>query len=183
MAARKALSKKTRFEVFKRDGFKCMYCGAHPPSVLLHVDHIDPVALGGKNDMDNLVTSCQPCNQGKSATPLSAVPQSLADKAAEAVERESQIKGYQDVMAAARERIDDQSWDVAEVFMAHFSEDTFRKDWRVSIKSFVEQLGLHECLGAMEKALAKKRHSKTGAFSYFCGICWNKIREQKGSNA
>jgi 5-methylcytosine-specific restriction endonuclease McrA len=29
MAAKRAgLSKKTRFEVFKRDGFRCQYCGA-----------------------------------------------------------------------------------------------------------------------------------------------------------
>lgn len=27
--ARKSISKKLRFDVFKRDGFKCQYCGAH----------------------------------------------------------------------------------------------------------------------------------------------------------
>lgn len=27
MAERKNISTKTRFEVFKRDGFKCQYCG------------------------------------------------------------------------------------------------------------------------------------------------------------
>lgn len=45
--ARKAISKKTRFEVFKRDRFTCQYCGATPPGVLLHIDHIHPVAEGG----------------------------------------------------------------------------------------------------------------------------------------
>lgn len=40
-----ALGKKTRFEVFKRDGFKCMYCGAHPPEAILEVDHLK--ARGG----------------------------------------------------------------------------------------------------------------------------------------
>lgn len=43
---RKAISTRTRFEVFKRDGFKCLYCGRTPPSVLLHVDHIIPVCSG-----------------------------------------------------------------------------------------------------------------------------------------
>ena len=28
---RKTISKKTRFEVFKRDSFKCQYCGASAP--------------------------------------------------------------------------------------------------------------------------------------------------------
>jgi 5-methylcytosine-specific restriction endonuclease McrA len=40
---RKPLSKKLRFEVFKRDGFSCQYCGAHPPDVLLEIDHVIPV--------------------------------------------------------------------------------------------------------------------------------------------
>lgn len=46
-APRKAISKKTRFDVFKRDGFTCQYCGAHPPEVVLHIDHIIAVAEGG----------------------------------------------------------------------------------------------------------------------------------------
>lgn len=46
---RKAISTRTRFEVFKRDGFRCMYCGRTPPTVLLHVDHIIAVSNGGSN--------------------------------------------------------------------------------------------------------------------------------------
>lgn len=67
---RKALSKKTRFEIFKRDGFTCQYCGKQPPDVVLVVDHINPVANGGDNDQMNLVTSCETCNQGKGAVLL-----------------------------------------------------------------------------------------------------------------
>lgn len=37
MTKRKSISKKVRFEVFKRDGFSCQYCGATPPGALLHV--------------------------------------------------------------------------------------------------------------------------------------------------
>jgi 5-methylcytosine-specific restriction endonuclease McrA len=68
---RKALSKKIRFEVFKRDGFKCQYCGAAAPDVLLQVDHLSAVKLGGTNDLLNLVTACAGCNGGKGATALS----------------------------------------------------------------------------------------------------------------
>lgn len=50
MTKRKAISKKIRFEVFKRDSFTCQYCGEKAPDVILHVDHIDPVAKGGGKD-------------------------------------------------------------------------------------------------------------------------------------
>lgn len=65
MAKRKELTKKVRFEVFKRDSFKCMYCGDSAPETVLQVDHIKPVAKGGTNDILNLVTSCFGCNSGK----------------------------------------------------------------------------------------------------------------------
>jgi hypothetical protein len=62
---RKQITKKIRFEVFKRDSFKCQYCGATAPEVILHVDHIKPVSKGGLNELTNLITSCAPCNLGK----------------------------------------------------------------------------------------------------------------------
>lgn len=65
MAERKAIGKKIRFEVFKRDSFRCQYCGRSAPDVILEVDHIIPVAEGGKNDVMNLITSCRDCNRGK----------------------------------------------------------------------------------------------------------------------
>jgi len=71
MGERKALSKRTRFEVFKRDKFKCQYCGRSAPDIALHVDHVMPVSEGGGNEITNLVTSCAPCNLGKSNRLLS----------------------------------------------------------------------------------------------------------------
>ncbi len=63
---RKSLSKKIRFEVFKRDSFKCQYCGAEAPEVVLEVDHIDPISKDGADEMVNYITSCRACNAGKS---------------------------------------------------------------------------------------------------------------------
>ena len=68
---RKAISKRIRFEVFKRDSFTCQYCGKAAPDALLVIDHIKPVAKGGDNNIVNLVTSCDPCNSGKSDKSLS----------------------------------------------------------------------------------------------------------------
>lgn len=68
---RKSISKKLRFEVFKRDMFTCQYCGRKAPDVVLHIDHIKPVSKGGRNEIMNLVTSCIDCNLGKGAKTLS----------------------------------------------------------------------------------------------------------------
>jgi HNH endonuclease len=180
--ARKSLSKKLRFDVFKRDGFKCIYCGATPPSALLHVDHIVPVAGGGGNEIDNLVTACQPCNLGKSDTPLSVIPKSLKEKAVETQELEDQLQGYQSILSAMRCRIEDEAWEVADAFNeTHAPKSTsFRRDWLASIKRFIERLGLHETLVAMELATSRKPYSEGQCFRYFCGICWSKIKQMEG---
>ncbi len=59
------IGKALRFQVFRRDGFLCLYCGRRPPEVVLQVDHILPLARGGDTEPTNLVTCCSDCNQGK----------------------------------------------------------------------------------------------------------------------
>lgn len=179
MNVRKPISKTARFEVFKRDGFICQYCGSHPPQAILHVDHINPVKLGGDNKTDNLITSCSLCNLGKSATPLTAVPKSLAERAAEIQEREFQIAGYTAVMDAERQRIEDDAWRVAECLSAGASKG-YSTDNLNSIKHFVKRLGLHGVLDSCDYANSKYPWSENKAFRYFCGICWRKIREADG---
>lgn len=67
----RSISKKIRFEVFKRDSFTCQYCGHKAPDVVLQVDHVEPVSKGGTSQIFNLVTSCYDCNSGKSDRQLS----------------------------------------------------------------------------------------------------------------
>jgi|SRR5688572_95443 len=71
MAKRTGISKRLRFEVFKRDSFKCQYCGKGAPEVVLHIDHIAPAAKGGRDELVNLITACVECNAGKSDIALS----------------------------------------------------------------------------------------------------------------
>ena len=66
MAKRESISTRTRWKVLKRDNYTCQYCGQSAPDVVLHIDHITPVARGGRSTIDNLVTSCAKCNLGKS---------------------------------------------------------------------------------------------------------------------
>lgn len=172
---REPVSKKKRFDVFKRDGFKCQYCGATPPGVLLHVDHINPVANGGKSSIDNLITACEPCNLGKGARTLSEIPPSLSEMAAIAFEREAQIVGYNKALAASAKRIESESWDVAEIWMNHHAQKAIRKDFLRSIKSFIEKLPTPEVMDAMDRAVNKVR-GQDASFRYFCGICWTKIK-------
>lgn len=55
----------TRKNIFLRDGFRCMYCGARSPKVILELEHIVPRSRGGKNVWENLVAGCHECNQKK----------------------------------------------------------------------------------------------------------------------
>lgn len=71
MSDRKPIPKSVRFRVLQRDGFRCRYCGATPPDVVLHLDHVLAVARGGGNEEDNLITACLPCNIGKGVLPAS----------------------------------------------------------------------------------------------------------------
>ncbi len=62
------ISQKLRFEIFQRDKFTCQYCKRNRDNdgVKLHIDHIIPLSEGGKDEISNLITSCEDCNQGKS---------------------------------------------------------------------------------------------------------------------
>lgn len=178
--SRAPLSKRTRFEVFKRDGFTCQYCGAHPPDAILEADHIIPVCDGGSNEIGNLVTACFACNRGKADISLSVIPKSLAERADEVKEREEQIAGYREVMQAREDRIEEDVWRVADTLIPRASEEGMRRDHLLSIKRFNERLLLHDVLDAAEIAIARHT-SKRVRFLYFCGICWRKIREAEGA--
>ena len=65
----RAISDKLRYQVLKRDNFKCCACGASPakdPTIELHIDHIIPWSKGGETTIENLQTLCSKCNIGKS---------------------------------------------------------------------------------------------------------------------
>lgn len=52
----------TRFNLFLRDGFECVYCGS--PNELTF-DHLIPRRLGGKTHWENIVAACSKCNLKK----------------------------------------------------------------------------------------------------------------------
>lgn len=61
-----------RYQVLRRDRFRCLTCGRSPATDLdcvLHVDHVEPFSVGGKTRLDNLRSLCGPCNIGKGTGP------------------------------------------------------------------------------------------------------------------
>lgn len=54
----------TRQNVFKRDGYTCVYCGCKKRKTLT-IDHLIPKAKGGRDSFDNWVTACFRCNNEK----------------------------------------------------------------------------------------------------------------------
>lgn len=59
------ITAKKRFEILKRDDFRCKYCGRNWKDVSLEVDHIIPKKEWGKDTMENLITACRECNMWK----------------------------------------------------------------------------------------------------------------------
>ncbi|VUD67460.1 CRISPR-associated endonuclease Cas9 [Thalassocella blandensis] len=51
--------------LFKRDNFRCMYCGEKGDVRALTRDHIIPSSRGGKDIWENVVAACKRCNHYK----------------------------------------------------------------------------------------------------------------------
>lgn len=170
-----ALTKKQRFNVFKRDSFACQYCGATPPGSILEVDHIHPVSQGGSNHIDNLITSCFDCNRGKGAGLLSSVPESVTDRALIVAEKMEQLKAYEKLLKAKRKAEEAAINEVEEAMREEFPTKEFSQKFRESVRDFLQQLPAIELAGYMRKA-AGKCATADDAAKYFCGICWNVIK-------
>lgn len=149
---RKPLSKRIRFEVFKRDSFKCQYCGASAPDVLLHADHIKPVVEGGTNDITNLITSCLPCNLGKSDKLLNddSAIKKRKTQLDDLQERREQLdmmmewaQGLQDIKSQAVERLVSNWNNLAPGF-------TLSENGRQTIRKWIKKYTIEDILSAME---------------------------------
>jgi len=180
VAQRAKLGKKVRFNVFKRDAFTCQYCGSKPPAVVLEVDHIHPVSKGGTDEIDNLITACFDCNRGKSSGLLSAIPQSLEERAEQLREKHEQIKAYERLLKTIKRKEDADIDRVEDVFREYFNGFVFSENFRDSVRLFLQKLLRDEVESAMHKACSriKTRHE---AIKYFCGICWTMIRNNKNA--
>lgn len=179
-----SLSKRVRFEVFKRDLFTCQYCGRRPPDVVLEVDHVIARAEGGSDDPDNLCTSCFDCNRGKADKGLGEVQPAVDELARleamqEMAERARLAQQQADAVAAKREA-EQQSIDLVREWWRGIGGGDGAEFMESSIRTFLRRLTLDEILEAIHATERHwDRHPKTkvgDAWKYFCGCCWRLIK-------
>lgn len=172
-----AVSKRLRFEILRRDNHACRYCGGAAPEVKLVVDHVVPVTLGGSDESTNLVTACQDCNSGKSASaPDSSIvadvnAQSLLWSAAiaeAARRREREFQEFDELMRSLFER-----WQSARPHQ--FASADMPGDADSSIRQFIAAglttADLHDLI---DVALYSRASNK---WKYFCGCAWSRVKQ------
>lgn len=171
------VSKRTRYEVLKRDNHTCRYCGASAPDAILTVDHVTPVSLGGTDKPDNLVAACRDCNAGKASTAPDAelVAQVGEDdirwaeaikRAAEAMQREAEqpMKRYRWFLEEWR------GWDEDCTFLP--------EGWAKSVDHWIGAGLPKEVLSAcLMIALNNRSVAHRSVFAYMGGIARKKIEQ------
>ena len=180
-----AVSRRLRFEVLRRDGHTCRYCGAKAPDVALTVDHVIPETLGGGSEPANLVTACQPCNAGKSSiapgSPLVDDVEADALRWAKALETAA---WYRSIDLQVMDELVGQvgaSWLTWKV-NATGEKIPRPAGWEDSIERFIS-LGLtvDEMKRLIRKAMANDKVDPEETWRYFCGCCWRAITDLQES--
>jgi hypothetical protein len=176
-----AISKRTRYEVLRRDNHTCRYCGGSAPDVVLTVDHVTPIALGGTDDPGNLVAACKDCNAGKASTTPGA------DLVADVKQLDMQWAGAMRRVAAARGRQQKKRDAYVAEFDAKWQKWTIGgrpierpAGWRTSIERFYD-LGvpIAEVIQCVRVACGTDRIYADDAFRYFAGCVWRVVKEMQ----
>ena len=55
----------SRRNLYRRDSYRCQYCGRRCPTQELSIDHVIPRSKGGRTAWDNCVIACITCNVRK----------------------------------------------------------------------------------------------------------------------
>jgi hypothetical protein len=173
------ISKRLRFEVFKRDGFRCQYCGATAPEVVLHVDHITPVAAGGTTDLLNLVTSCAGCNLGKADKRLD--DSSVVTKTRVQLEELQARREQLEMLLAWREGLRGLAEDTVQSVRSYWEQLT--PGWSVNdngiakLRKWIQKFSVEEVLHAMDVAAVQylQRNSDQRITQDSWEEAWSKI--------
>lgn len=178
-----AVSKRLRFEIFRRDNFTCRYCGEAAPDVRLTVDHVIPDALGGTDEPSNLVTACADCNSGKtSVAPDAPLVDDVSQDAlrwGRAMERAAAIQADEQERFQAFLEWFHGEWDYWTV-----GPDKDRvplpTDYTQSLHRFFQQgLDPDFIAYAVTTSMQAPTVKVANTFRYFAGICWRHIEERQ----
>lgn len=180
--ARATLTKKIRFEVFKRDSFTCQYCGQMAPDVILEVDHINPVVNGGDNKLINLVTSCFDCNRGKGKRALTDKEEikKQQDQLKELNEKRKQLEmllQWRDELS----KFDDEKVSKIETKFKSMTDYYLNDKGRELAKKWIKEFGLIEILDCLEISVNqyfKGPESVDKAFNYIPRIASSRKKQK-----
>ena len=179
---RKPIPKKVRFEVFKRDSFRCQYCGNAAPDVLLEIDHIKPVKEGGTNDIINLLTACRDCNRGKGARLIddNSVIEKQRRQLEELNERRLQLEMMMEWRGGLRD-LEDRQIDIIESRLSEATGSYLTERGRASYRRALRKYGLPLMLDSVDAAISQyllfdedgkpMDESVTKVFDYVIKIC------------
>lgn len=175
------IGKRKRFEIFKRDGFVCQYCGMRPPDVVLEIDHIDPRAEGGSDDEINLITACYDCNRGKSAKRLGEIrPRPDADLAYLQIQQElAEAKRYLEATRVREELYQEVKQTLAELWCDRFEVEDVPIDsqWRNWLRHFSpEEIESAITITAIRMGSRWTRYSQL--IKYVSGVLWRGKEER-----
>lgn len=184
MAKRKTITKKLRFEVFKRDNFTCQYCGRMAPDVILEIEHVNPVSKGGDNNILNLVTSCQDCNSGKSDRLLSdnQVIKQQQTQLKELNERREQLKLLVQ-WKKELENLDNEQVDIIEDMLESVTGHGFTEYGRNEMKKDIKKYGINEIIESTKLSISQyyrddDKQSITKVFNYIRRIAACRVKSK-----
>ncbi|NLJ38093.1 MAG: HNH endonuclease [Candidatus Atribacteria bacterium] len=173
------MNKKTRFEVFKRDNFKCQYCGRTPPEVILEIDHIIPKSKGGADDIENLITSCRDCNRGKGKNFITNIQKReiIKENLKNLKEKEEQLKEYYKLQRRQERKIQKNIQTIKDYWHLIDGKTEISEYGEKSIRTFLKSFSVKEIQEAIN--ISSKIEDSNQRFLYMCGVLHNKEREKK----
>ena len=174
-----AISKKIRFEVFKRDNFTCQYCGKKPPEVVLEIDHILPSSKKGTNEIENLLTSCFDCNRGKGDRKLTEPTEKIKINIGEIKEKSEQLEEFYKYQKTIEKLKEKQVKNIANYWSKLWNDKSYLSSHgENSIRQLLKRFSSLEIMEAIDISTRIKDDSR--AFKYMCGVLWTKLKEKNG---
>lgn len=183
MAERQTITKKLRFEVFKRDNFTCQYCGRMAPDVILEIDHINPVKNNGDNNILNLITSCRDCNRGKGAKKITEndVLKRQQEQLKEINERKQQLElllKWKNELS----NFEDEQVNKIESILS-ITNNSFSEYGRKNCKKLIKRYGFEEVYESTKISVEQyykenDEESITKCFNYIDRICATRAKQK-----
>lgn len=173
------VSRRLRYEILRRDGFTCRYCGGSAPDATLTIDHVVPVALGGEDDPSNLVAACRECNAGKTSTSPNETTVEEVDATAmlfsAAMKKATEIHRSELLVIETGLEEFEKEWSQ---YLQRSTGLPFTRSphWRSTLSNYLKAgLTQEDLVVLVRVAIESKADSR---WNYFCGCCKRRIQER-----